>query len=145
MTKRPKEPRHTKYLHQLYDKFSCYETNCRDIHRHPARYSIQYRESMTNDIIYCTSDSTCTAEYRVLIYMLLYSYQMVAQNTMCTHEGKNKSLNRPRFFIFIFLLKNSLLDHTHRPTCKFLILSIFNHAKLNPENLVYKKFYYIKI
>ena len=34
-------------------------------------------------------------------------------------------LKRPRFFLFIFLLKNSLLDHTLKPTCKFLILAIF--------------------
>ena len=43
-------------------------------------------------------------------------------------------------FLFIFFLKNSLLDHTLRPTCEFLILAIFYHAKKNAENLSYKKF-----
>ena len=38
-------------------------------------------------------------------------------------------VNRPRFFLFIVILKSSLLDHTPRPTCKFLILAIFYHAK----------------
>ena len=49
----------------------------------------------------------------------------------------------PPFFLFIFLLKISPLDQTLRPTCKFLILAIFYHAKKNPENFVYKKFYCI--
>ena len=50
------------------------------------------------------------------------------------------------FFIY-FLLKNSLLDHTltHTiPTCKFLILAIFYQEKKHPENLINKKFYYIR-
>ena len=32
-------------------------------------------------------------------------------------------------FFFLFLFKNSLLDHTLRPTCKFLFLAIFYHEK----------------
>ena len=35
----------------------------------------------------------------------------------------------PQFFLFIFLLKISPPDQTLRPTCKFLILAIFYHAK----------------
>ena len=58
-------------------------------------------------------------------------------------RGGGAGLNQPSFFKFIFLLKNSLLDHTLRPTGKFHILAIFHHAKKIPENLVYKKFYYI--
>ena len=47
------------------------------------------------------------------------------------------------FFIYLFT-KNSLLDHTLRPTCNFLILAVFYDANcFFPENLVYKKFYYI--
>ena len=46
----------------------------------------------------------------------------------------------PTIFLFIFLLKISPPDQTLRPTCKFLILGIFYHAK-KIENLVYKKFY----
>ena len=52
----------------------------------------------------------------------------------------------PPFFLFIFLLKISPLDQTLRPICKSLILGIlgiFYHAIFFPENLVYKKFYYI--
>ena len=44
------------------------------------------------------------------------------------------------FFIYFFTKTLSLLDHTLRLTKRILILAIFYHA----ENLVYKKFYYIK-
>ena len=44
------------------------------------------------------------------------------------------------FFLFIFFTKNMYL----RPTCKYLNLAIFYHAKNQfPENFVNKKFYYI--
>ena len=43
-------------------------------------------------------------------------------------------------FFYFFSIKLSLLDHTLRLTKRILILAIFYHA----ENLVYKKFYYIK-
>ena len=48
--------------------------------------------------------------------------------------------NRPSFFFSFFDKK---LSPTFRPTCKFLILASFYHAKKIPENLLYKKLYYI--
>ena len=49
-----------------------------------------------------------------------------------------------KVFLIYFLLKNSLLDHALRATCKFLILAIFYHAKKIPENWKVLLYWFMK-
>ena len=79
-------------------------------------------------VIVCLS--LCISLFLSILFML----------TLFIMGGGGEGLSRSRIFYLFFLLKNSLLDHTLRPTCKFLILAIFYHAKKNLKILYIKSF-----
>ena len=84
----------------------------------------------------------------LLLFLLFSQIKWYGQNSNSPPLIKKNTIITPHqstqvFFIYFFTKKNSLLEHTLRPTCKFLILAIFYHAKKINEHFVYKKFNYI--